>query len=232
MTGETEPQRIVRVLAFALRHHPLRFGVGLDDEGFAGLDELVVGIRFSHYDWATLDRAQVEAAIRGTDPGRFEIRDGLVRARYGHSVALGSPGELQSPPDVLLHGTSADALAAVLATGLRPMNRAFVHLTSDPDYAAQVMTAKGGGEVIAKFADAPLLGQLPLDPRAREWGDAGTPIVQGAPNTEVSREFVRIAERLADRVSVMNALRGGGKAAGLEIDRSGGQGRVKLPIAR
>ncbi len=152
MTGEPEPQRLVRVLAFALRHHPLRFGVGLDDDGFADLDELVVGIRFSHYDWATLDRAQVEDAIRGTDPGRFEIRDGLVRARYGHSVPLGSPGELRTPPDVLLHGTSADAAATVLATGLRPMNRAFVHLTTKPDYAAQVVAAKGGGEVLRILA--------------------------------------------------------------------------------
>ena len=152
MTGEPEPQRLVRVLAFALRHHPLRFGVGLDDDGFADLDELVVGIRFSHYDWATLDRAQVEDAIRGTDPGRFEIRDGLVRARYGHSVPLGSPGELRTPPDVLWHGTSADAAATVLATGLRPMNRAFVHLTTKPDYAAQVVAAKGGGEVLRILA--------------------------------------------------------------------------------
>ncbi len=148
MNEETESQRLVRVLAFALRHHPLRFGVGLDDDGFADLDELVVGIRFSHYDWATLDREQVEDAVRGTDPGRFELRNGLVRARYGHSVALGSPGELQAPPDVLLHGTAADAVATVLATGLRPMNRAFVHLTSNPDYAAQVVTAKGGGVVL------------------------------------------------------------------------------------
>lgn len=148
MNEETEPQRLVRVLAFALRHHPLRFGVGLDDDGFADLDELVVGIRFSHYDWATLDREQVEDAVRGTDPGRFEIRDGLVRARYGHSVALGSPGELRTPPDVLLHGTSTDVVAMVLVTGLRPMNRAFVHLTSNTDYATQVVTAKGGGEVI------------------------------------------------------------------------------------
>ena len=154
MNEETEPQRLVRVLAFALRHHPLRFGVGLDDDGFADLDELVVGIRFSHYDWATLDRAQVECAIRGTDPGRFEIRDGLVRARYGHSVALGSTGERRMPPEFLLHGTSADALATVLATGLRPMSRAFVHLTSNPDYAAQVVTAKGGGEVIRVQAKA------------------------------------------------------------------------------
>ena len=173
MDHEPEPHRLVRVLAFALRHHPLRFGVALDDEGFTALDDLVVGIRFSHYDWAALDRGQIEAAIRGTDPGRFEVRHGLVRARYGHSVALGSPGELRPPPDVLFHGTSADAVATVLATGLRPMNRAFVHLTSDPDYAAQVVTAKGGGEVIRI--------------RASEAGDAGTEFFRANPHVWLCR---------------------------------------------
>ena len=92
MNSETEPQRIVRVLAFALRHQPLRFGVTLDGEGFADLDELVLSIRFSHYDWTNLDRERVEDAIRGTGPGRLEIRGGRARACYGRSVRLGSPG--------------------------------------------------------------------------------------------------------------------------------------------
>ena len=153
MNEVTGPPRLVRLLAFALRHHPLRFGVALDEDGFADLNDLVVGIRFSHYDWATLDREQVVDAIRHTDPGRFELRDGLVRARYGHSVALDSPGERRTPPPVLLHGTSANAVDTVLTTGLRPMNRAFVHLTTDPDYAAQVLTAKGGGVVLCVRAD-------------------------------------------------------------------------------
>ena len=42
----------------------MRFGFALDDEGFADLNDLVVGIRFSHYDWATLDRQQIEDAVR------------------------------------------------------------------------------------------------------------------------------------------------------------------------
>lgn len=154
MTEAPDPQRIVRVLAFALRHHPLRFGVALDDEGFAGLDELVVGIRFSHYDWAGLARGQVEEAVRGTDPGRFELHGDRVRACYGHSIVLRSPGEPGTPPDTLWHGTSAEGVAAVLTEGLRPRGRAFVHLTTDPDYAAQVAAAKGGGIMIRVAARA------------------------------------------------------------------------------
>lgn len=174
MNELTGPQRLVRILAFALRHQPLRFGVALDDEGFADLDELVVGIRFSDYDWATLDRHQVEDAVRGTDSERFEVRDGLVRARYGHSVVLRSPGELRTPPEFLLHGTSADAAVTVQATGLRPMNRAFVHLTSNPDYAAQVVSAKGGGSVIRV--------------RAREAASVGIEFFQANPHVWLARD--------------------------------------------
>src|SRR5689334_20582472 len=36
---------------------------------------------------------------------------------------------------------------------------------------------QGGGQKIAEYAEAPLLGQIPIDPSVREWGDAGTPIV-------------------------------------------------------
>jgi putative RNA 2'-phosphotransferase len=154
MRDGTEARRLVRVLAFALRHHPLRFGVALDDEGFADLDELVVGVRYSDYDWAALGREQVVATARDTAPDRFEVRGGLVRARYGHSVALGSPGERRTPPAVLLHGTAAGAAEAVRSAGLRPMGRAFVHLTANPDYAAQVAAAKGGGVVLRVRAGA------------------------------------------------------------------------------
>lgn len=100
----------------------------------------------------------------------------------------------------------------------------------DPAGQRHRLFGEGGGRKVADFAEAPLLGQLPLDPRAREWGDAGTPVTQAAPTAEISREFVRIAERLADRVSVVNAA--AGPAGGLEIDRSGGSGPLRLPIVK
>lgn len=85
----------------------------------------------------------------------------------------------------------------------------------------------GGGAAIAEFADAPLLGQIPIETAVREWGDAGTPVVQAAPESGAARAFVEVAERLAAAVAVANGERG----AGLAIDRSGGTNR-RLPIAR
>jgi len=44
----------------------------------------------------------------------------------------------------------------------------------------------GGGQSIADFAKAPLIGQIPLHPSVRQWGDAGTPVVQAAPASETA----------------------------------------------
>ena len=85
----------------------------------------------------------------------------------------------------------------------------------------------GGGQRVAEFAEAPLLGQIPMHPAVREWGDAGTPIVQAAPTNPISVAFQSVAERVADRASVINAER----LPKLTIDRSGGKNR-HLPIAR
>ncbi len=86
----------------------------------------------------------------------------------------------------------------------------------------------GGGKSIADFAEAPLLGQIPIDPAIREWGDAGTPVVQAAPESGVAKAFTEIALRLAGRVSAHNVKEAGGQ---LKIDRSGGKNR-HLPITR
>src|SRR3984957_13788518 len=88
---------------------------------------------------------------------------------------------------------------------------------------------KGGGQAVADFAEAPLLGQVPLDPLVREWGDKGTPVVQAAPQSEPSKAFLAIAERVVDLCEAAHV----GDDAGPTIDRSGGPGgKKRLPVAR
>jgi ATP-binding protein involved in chromosome partitioning len=83
----------------------------------------------------------------------------------------------------------------------------------------------GGGQSVADFAKAPLLGQIPLHPSVRQWGDAGTPVVQAAPESETAQAFVAIAAKLVENLGESEP------EAGLLIDRSGGVNR-RLPIAR
>jgi ATP-binding protein involved in chromosome partitioning len=83
----------------------------------------------------------------------------------------------------------------------------------------------GGGQKIAEFAAAPLLGQIPLYPEVRKWGDAGVPVVEAAPGSPPAEAFMHVARALLTSLSE----RAG--ASVLSIDRSGGQNR-HLPITR
>ena len=89
----------------------------------------------------------------------------------------------------------------------------------------------GGGAAVAEFAKAPLLGQVPMDSSVREWGDKGTPVVQAAPFSPIAQSFVAVAEKLVDVVSLRATAEDAAPAAPT-IDRSGGTGRKRLPIAK
>jgi ATP-binding protein involved in chromosome partitioning len=63
----------------------------------------------------------------------------------------------------------------------------------------------GGGQTVADSltrltgAQVPLLGQIPLDTRVREAGDAGRPIILDAPDTPAAKALTAVADRLAVR---------------------------------
>jgi ATP-binding protein involved in chromosome partitioning len=85
---------------------------------------------------------------------------------------------------------------------------------------------QGGGQKIAEQAGRPLLGQIPLRREIREWGDAGTPVVQASPGSAAARAFIEVAERVieeAERLAEDSPV--------VTIDRGGGSNR-HLPIAR
>ena len=55
----------------------------------------------------------------------------------------------------------------------------------------------GGGERLADELEVPLLGTVPLDPRLRESGDAGVPLVESDPDSEAGRAITALAEAIA-----------------------------------
>ena len=60
----------------------------------------------------------------------------------------------------------------------------------------------GGGKRLATTMEIPFLGELPLDARVRQAGDAGTPVVLRDPGSPISEAFLSIARNLAQQVSV------------------------------
>jgi ATP-binding protein involved in chromosome partitioning len=68
----------------------------------------------------------------------------------------------------------------------------------DPAGIKHELFGHGGGQAVADFANAPLLGQIPLDQTVREWGDKGTPVVQAAPDSPIARAFLDLADKVVE----------------------------------
>jgi putative RNA 2'-phosphotransferase len=145
---ETDLVALSKTVAHALRHEPWLYELELDDQGWTGLEVLLISLRRAKPQWRELSAQHIERMIAASTKRRYEIADGRIRAMYGHSV----PGRLKRTPGVppahLYHGTSPASLDAISRTGLRPMGRQYVHLSVDEETATQVGYRKARQPII------------------------------------------------------------------------------------
>jgi len=91
-----------------------------------------------------------------------------------------------------------------------------------PDGSRMEVFGAGGGQTVADSltrtvgASVPLLGQVPLDTRVREAGDAGEPIVLADPEAPAAKALDEVAARLAVRRDSLV-----GKPLGLTVTAAG-----------
>jgi len=62
---------------------------------------------------------------------------------------------------------------------------------------------EGGGRRTASELGVPFLGEIPIDPRIVEGGDAGVPIVVQAPDSQAAKVFRELAGTVARRLAVL-----------------------------
>ncbi len=125
-------------MAHALRHAPWVYELELDNEGWVPVADLLETLLAERRQWRDLREEDLAELIARADKQRYEMRDGKIRALYGHSI----PGKLAkieaAPPLLLYHGTTSTVLKAIRAHGLKPMRRQYVHLSVDIPTALQV----------------------------------------------------------------------------------------------
>jgi putative RNA 2'-phosphotransferase len=138
--------KLSHILSYALRHNPLKYNLVLDKEGWTSISELLFALSLHHYHHSNkwlrhIEKQNLENMITRSDKVRFEIKDDKIRALYGHSssIPFTKIRKIDSkPPDILYHGTSPTAAKNIMSEGLRPMNRQYVHLSTDKHTALQV----------------------------------------------------------------------------------------------
>lgn len=63
----------------------------------------------------------------------------------------------------------------------------------------------GGGEKISKELSTPFLGGIPIDPRIREGGDNGLPMVFGIPDAKETEILMDISRKLTEQINLRNS---------------------------
>ena len=143
-------QLLSKTIAHALRHEPGLYGLELDKEGWAVLDDLVEALK-KYYRWQNLEKAEIEKMNAVSEKKRFEIKADKIRALYGHSSGVGIEKIPSEAPEFLFHGTTEENAEQILKQGLQPMERQFVHLSADKNTAWHVGKRKTNKPVILEI---------------------------------------------------------------------------------
>lgn len=139
-------RRLSKSMAYQLRHAGPENGISIDKTGFAAMDALA---RVLH-----VDSCELLAVAEHPGEPRFEVRDGHIRALYGHSLdVVIDSGVNVGAPTSLYHGSSWPTLGAIAQNGLIPMQRRAVHLTNNAEEALAVGERKGPPLVLAITQD-------------------------------------------------------------------------------
>lgn len=128
-------ERISRFLCYVLRHRPKEYPLVFDRQGFVSWPDMVEVVEDRFLE---VTEDELRAVVEGSDKKRFELKEGKVRATYGHSFAVDLGLEPVEPPTELYHGTARDLAESILHHGLRPRDRRYVHLSASIDEARAV----------------------------------------------------------------------------------------------
>jgi putative RNA 2'-phosphotransferase len=127
--NDNELNSLGRILAGILRHFPEKFNLDMDNNGWVVINSLIQAVRrkVSQFHWL---RPHHILAVVETDPkNRYEIRDNVIRATYGHSLDVDLDLPTDGIPDKLYYPTTHEEVELLMETGLKPSDRKKVHLS-------------------------------------------------------------------------------------------------------
>ncbi|SEP06055.1 putative RNA 2'-phosphotransferase [Halogranum amylolyticum] len=164
--GDDRRVRLSKFASGALRHFPDDAGLSPDGHGWVDYDALVDAVT-RKYSWA--EREHVDGVV-ATDPkGRFERRSSRIRAAYGHSIDVTLEPTESAVPSQLYHGTARRNIESIRETGLRPMGRQRVHLSTTREEARTVGRRHDDDPVVVVVdADAMVANGFGVDERGPE----------------------------------------------------------------
>ncbi|HHV35993.1 MAG TPA: hypothetical protein GXX59_10570 [Syntrophomonadaceae bacterium] len=78
--------KLSKTMAHALRHAPQNYGLILDEKGWTDVEKLIKGLKNHSKRFKDVTINDLQKIINESNKKRFEIKDGKIRATYGHSL--------------------------------------------------------------------------------------------------------------------------------------------------
>ena len=129
LMNSEELDRLSRTLAGILRHFPERFDLEVDRYGFVDLRRFVNAIQAKQRRYHWLRPHHILAIIETDNKGRYEFKDGKIRATYAHSFEVDLDPSNVGIPEALYYPATEEEVDIILETGIKPSDRKRVHLS-------------------------------------------------------------------------------------------------------
>ena len=143
--------KLSKEISYALRHAPWEYELEIDDDGYVDINQLLASLNELNIYDRLIVKEDLEYIVNNSDKKRHEIKDGKIRALYGHSIVNKISKEIAIPPRILYHGTAKKFVDSIMSNGLLPMNRQYVHLSVDEKMAITVGKRRDNNPVILEI---------------------------------------------------------------------------------
>lgn len=132
-------EKLGKFVSGVLRHFPKKFEIEIDENGWVSFEALAKLVS-RKYRWA--NKWVLKALIYSDEKKRYELRGDKIRARYGHSIDVKLSDMPEAKEDVLYYGTSEEEASRMLEIGIKPVNQAFVHLSTSIEKSLEVASLR------------------------------------------------------------------------------------------
>jgi putative RNA 2'-phosphotransferase len=175
LLSDKELDSLGRTMAGVLRHFPERYGLDMDENGFVDLRDFITALQIRNKKFRFLKPHHILGVIETDAKGRYEFRDGKIRATYAHSFEVELDLPQENIPDILYYPTTEEESPILMEIGLKPSDRKMVHLSHSYEDAMEAGLVR---------TDDPII----LEVNTEKARDQGTIIMKAGKTVYVTKE--------------------------------------------
>lgn len=148
LLNDQEVEALGRTMAGVLRHFPERYSLEMDKNGWIDLRDFITGVQSRNRRLRFLKPHHVIGLIETDPKGRYQFRDGKIRATYGHTLEVELDLPTENIPDVLFYPCSEADFPLLSEGGIKPADRKMVHLSRTYEAALEAGRVRNPTPVI------------------------------------------------------------------------------------